>query len=250
MSETDEHLTEPVLRPPMAHRYAIPLFLLIVSSIVLGAELLSERLHPSVAASLAVKADSPGPSDMASFALHDQDNKIVDARQMLGHVWIADFIFTECDDACLVLNRHVIELEHAPELSGVQFLSFSADSADGPPALKRYLEQRCPGADQSRWRLLAADTDQYPRLAVAMRLADRVEDIHNGFIAISPNLYLVDFAGHIVGTYDGLDDNDIGRLRADAAKLVKSPGNSSSAQRGMFTEIFGGIFGGMFGRRG
>jgi protein SCO1/2 len=232
MSETDEPLTEPVLRPPMPHRYAIPLFLIFASLLFLGAEVLSKRLHPAVADTIIVKANNPLPGNMPSFALHDQDNKIVDERQLLGHVWIADFIFTQCDDACLVLNRHVIALEHARELDGVQFLSFSADATDGPPALKRYIEQRFPEADQSRWRLLAADAEQYPRLAVTRGLADRVEDVHDGFIAISQSFYLVDSGGHVCGTYDGLDDNEIARLRVDAAKLIKNRRNIGRPQSG------------------
>jgi hypothetical protein len=135
------------------------------------------------------------------------------------------------------LNQRVIALQHIPELAGLRFISFSAEAADGPPTLKHYLDLNCPDADQSRWRLLAADTDQYPQLAVKMGLADSAQDISNGFIAISPCLYLIDAAGHVCGTYDGLNDADVGRMHSDAARLLARGESDPAAKQEVFGKV-------------
>ena len=115
----------------------------------------------------------------------------------------------------------MVDLEHVKELDDVRFVSFSVDPSDTPPALKRYIDRGYDGADTDRWHILAADTVQFPKLSVGLGLASSEKEVRDGYLAISPDLYLVDPTGRIVGEYDGTDDAAIARLKTDATALVK-----------------------------
>ena len=73
------------------------------------------RAEPDVAtASLtSFRPDNPvrdlstlGPWNVPSFDYVDQDGHHVTNRNLLGHPWIADFIYTQCTTACPVLTAH------------------------------------------------------------------------------------------------------------------------------------------------
>ena len=213
----------------MPHRYALPIYLIVVILIGGLAQWISERFHP-----LGLSASSIGrmvglsdaPPSLAGhpippFKLQDQDDCPVTRDNLLGHVWVADFIFIQCGDTCPILNRHIVDLEHDPALNDVRFISFSADANDKPPALKRYIVRDYQTADPTRWRLLAADQQDFPNLAVDLGMAGKPDDVRDGFLAISADLYLIDANGKIAGEYDGTSDAAVKQLRDEAAKLSR-----------------------------
>ncbi len=91
------------------------------------------------------------PIVFPAFALHDQDNQVLRASDLVGHTWIADFIYTECSGTCVTLNGYMTDLQKDPSLAGVHFVSFSVGPDDGPNILKQYLNYYAL-ADSSRWR--------------------------------------------------------------------------------------------------
>lgn len=219
----------------MPIRYLVPLCLGMVVSCYCLARELSDWLHPAgVATSLnASNTGSPvagGPLHLPAFVLHDQDERIVQSSDLLGHVWIADFIFTECGGACPILNQCVVDLEKKPELSKVRFVSFSISPDDGPRTLKKYLSRGYADADLTRWRLLAADQENFPRVAVGLGLAADETKVRDGFILLDPCFFLIDPSGHIRGRYDGTNAADVARLQADAARLASTAENGNTSQ--------------------
>lgn len=216
----------------MPIRHLIPLCMIMVVSCYCLARQLSDWLHP---VAVATSPSDSGPTassgrvplHVLGFALRDQDNQTVKGTDLLGHVWIADFIFTECGGSCPILNRCVVDMEKKPELGKVSFISFSVSPEDGPKTLKKYLARGYADADQSRWRLLAADQQDFPRLAVELGLARDVSSVRNGFILLDPQFFLVDASGRITGRYDGTSAADVARLEADAARLASIIGNAN-----------------------
>jgi protein SCO1/2 len=204
------------------HRYAIPVYLIVICVVCLLAEWLSLRMHPKqdVPTMLAADAAPALPDKMPAFQLVDQDGHLVKDADLAGQVWIANFVFTECDETCPILNQHIVEMENLASLKEVKFVSFSIGLNDGPSVLKHYINLRCQKADQTRWKMLAADQHYCPAMLVKMGLASNEGEVLNGLIAITPSFYLVDQKGHICREYDGTDDSQVMHLQMDAAAIA------------------------------
>lgn len=99
----------------------------------------------------------PELGDVPAFSLTDQTGATVTKEQLLGKVWVADFMFTSCPDICPGLARHMAEIQtrYAGD-DRVRLVSFTVDPAtDTPPVLAKYGESF--GADPARWHFLTGD---------------------------------------------------------------------------------------------
>src|SRR3954463_6784214 len=175
-----------------------------------------------------VAPDLPMIGELPAFALVAEDGKPFRKDDLLGRVWIADFVFTSCSDACPRLQAKMKKLQDrlVPLEQGgnIGLLSISVDpERDTPPKLKRYGE--IYGARPGLWRSLTGEQKEVERTVVqgfhtAMgkiprQGADpRLEafDIMHG-----ERLVLVDRMGRIRGFYDA-DDPDA--LLRDARLLT------------------------------
>lgn len=175
-------------------------------------------------------------ADLPAFALVDEGGKPFGKAEMKGRVWIADFIFTSCADACPKLTQKMKGLQDrlvAPEQGGqIALLSISVDPArDTPAKLLQYGEAY--GARRGLWKWLTGPQgelertvvegfkialDRQPREAAAgARLTD--DQIHAEAFDIfhGEKLVLVDKDGRIRGYYDA---EDARKLLRDARALT------------------------------
>jgi protein SCO1/2 len=164
------------------------------------------------------------------FAYPDQDNRPVTRRQLIGHVWIADFIFTQCRSACPLLTARMVMLQRQLAHFDVRFVSFSVDPEhDTPAALKQYAGQW--HVDEARWRLLSTTPAALQATAAGLRLmVAATGDAHDPIIH-SNRFVLIDSAGLVRGAYDSSDEDDMKRLLADAERLPGAtavPGSASA----------------------
>ncbi len=91
--------------------------------------------------------------DAPKFALTDQNAKPFSNDQLHGKIWVADFIFTQCNSLCPLMTQNMANFQKKSAGSGVQMVSFSVDPEnDTPPILKDYAAKN--GADESRWHFL------------------------------------------------------------------------------------------------
>jgi protein SCO1/2 len=170
----------------------------------------------------------PMLGDLPSFSLVAEDGKAFGKDDLLGRVWIADFVFTSCSDACPRLQTkmkkiqdRLIPLEQGGNIS---LLSISVDpERDTPQKLKQYAETF--GARPGLWRSLTGDQQEVERTVVrgfhtAMaKVPAEGADPHLAAFEImhGERLVLVDRLGRIRGYYDA-DDRD--RLLRDARTLT------------------------------
>ncbi|HWE26759.1 MAG TPA: SCO family protein, partial [Polyangia bacterium] len=153
-----------------------------------------------------------------AFSYVDQDGQPLTRQQLLGHVWIADFIYTQCRSACPLLTARMVMLQRQLARYDVRFVSFSVDPAhDTPAALKDYAHKW--HGDESRWRLLATTPAALPATAVGMHVMVAATTDANDPIVHSDRFLLVDAAGIVRGAYDSGDADELARLVADATKL-------------------------------
>jgi protein SCO1 len=91
----------------------------------------------------AAQLDTPIP--VPDFTLTDQLGRSVSNADLMGHPWIADFIFTECASACPLMSHKLSDLQ-AVIPADVKFVSFSVDPrarhAPRPPRLRQTIWRR------------------------------------------------------------------------------------------------------------
>ena len=154
------------------------------------------------------------------FTLTERAGTPLGTRDLAGHVWVADFIFTRCPDFCPALTARMKGLQDvlaAPE-DAVRLVSITVDPEhDTPEVLRDYATRN--GA-RPGWLFLTG-----PREHIASLLRDgfRVAYASDGPpespITHSDRFVLVDRQLRIRGYYHGTDEHDLGRLARDAAAL-------------------------------
>jgi protein SCO1 len=175
-----------------------------------------------------VAPDLPVLGDLPSFSLVAEDGKPFRKDDLLGRVWIADFVFTSCADACPRLQSKMKQIQDRllPLEQGghIGLLSISVDpERDTPEKLRQYGE--IYGARAGLWRSLTGDQSEVERTVVqgfptsmAKVPSGNVDPHLEAFdIMHGERLVLVDRLGRIRGYYDA-DDRD--RLLRDARSLT------------------------------
>ena len=162
--------------------------------------------------------DLPVLGDLPSFSLVAEDGNPFRKDDLLGRVWIADFVFTSCADACPRLQTKMKKLQDrlipAEQGGNIGLLSISVDpERDTPEKLRQYAATF--GARPNLWRSLTGDQREVERTVVrgfhtAMAKVPR-EDADPRLAAFDimhgERLVLVDRMGRIRGYYDA-DDRD------------------------------------------
>jgi len=150
------------------------------------------------------------------FELVDTSGKPFGSDELRGHVYVANFFFTECTSLCPALMKGMARLQERyrdEKLDSIRLVSITADPEHDTPQRLQEAE-KAYGVDPGRWVLLTGSRDRIHDLAVtgfqvALGEPDRTEA---GLldIAHSGKVLLVDSAGGLRGRYDsdpmGLDE--------------------------------------------
>jgi protein SCO1 len=109
----------------------------------------------------------PVYGDIPDFTLTNQLGKAVSRSDLLGHVWVADIVFTRCTGPCPAMTRSMKAVQDAlPANSPIKLVSLTADPEfDTPEVLNQYGAQF--GADPARWHLLTGPKQAIYELATA-----------------------------------------------------------------------------------
>jgi cytochrome oxidase Cu insertion factor (SCO1/SenC/PrrC family) len=166
-------------------------------------------------------ADPPlrDPVPVGDFALVERSGRTVRRSDLLGKVWIADFVFTRCPGPCPILTREMKRLANdlPPD---VRFVSITVDPEyDTPEVLTTYADS-C-GAEAGRWLFLTGEKEAVYDL-IRKGFSDFVEPEPGG-VAHSKRFFLVDRAGGIRGSYMGDDVGQVERLKRDVRRLLREP---------------------------
>jgi protein SCO1/2 len=164
-------------------------------------------------------AEKPLPvlGEIPQFELVNQQGAKFDRSALDGHVWVADFIFTNCEGPCPRMSSHMHRLQGTAD-SGVKLVSFTVDPLrDTPPVLEKYGRQF--GADDTRWSFLTGDV---ATLNMLDRDAFKLGTIGAG-MDHSTRFVLIDRKSRIRGYYGIAEGDPVARLAKDAARLEKEP---------------------------
>jgi protein SCO1 len=206
-----------------------------------------------IGALIASKANEPRLPELAvlpDFSLTDQAGRPFGRKDLIGRVWIADFVFTSCADACPRLTQKLRSVQDKltpqEQARGIGLLSLSVDpERDTPAKLADYA--RTFGARDGVWhfltgaqaevertvvqgfRIAMAKMPLDPRLLVPQGVTatppsphpgETTEELHAQAFDIlhGEKMVLVDARGRIRGYYDA-DDPGLQRLLRDARRL-------------------------------
>ncbi len=173
----------------------------------------------------AVSVAAPAPDiriALPDFSFTERSGQALSRKDLLGRVWIADFIFTSCAGPCPQMSRHMQRLQKdLSELESLRLVSFSVDpERDTPEVLRRYSERY--HADPQRWLFLTGPMEQIYDIAIDGFKITVQAARENNQIIHDTRFILVDQRGVIRGYYDSTAPEEIGRLRRDAANLVRN----------------------------
>jgi len=171
------------------------------------------------------KADLPVMFELPDFTLTERSGKTVTRSDLLGRVWVANFIYTTCPGPCPVMTSKMSQLQHdlaLAENDDLRFVTITVDpKTDTPETLTAYARKN--RAHPNRWLFLTGEVaDIYALSAKGFRLAVNATDPPSGDHPIlhSTKFVLVDRTGQVRGYYDGVDSAAMEKLRADAQKLL------------------------------
>jgi protein SCO1/2 len=169
--------------------------------------------------------DRPLPEplfEMPPFQLTNQDGAPFQSAELMGHPWVANFIFTRCTTVCPALTDRMKEFQdETAELTETRLVSFSVDPEhDTPQILKGYAERF--EADAERWSFLTGSSDGVRTAVVEgfkVALGDSNSEVDPGSVLHGTRFVLLDAQSRIRGYYDVSDGDGYERLKADLAQL-------------------------------
>jgi protein SCO1/2 len=108
----------------------------------------------------------PELGQLPAFSLVDQEGKAFGNQEARGRVWIADFIFTSCSDACPRLTARMRSLQDRLDpAEPIGLLSLTVDpERDTSEKLAEYA--RLSGARNARWKFLTGSQTDVERTVV------------------------------------------------------------------------------------
>jgi protein SCO1/2 len=159
---------------------------------------------------------------VSDFSLTDQNGNKFSSDTLNNHVWVADFIYTNCPGPCPRMSSQMHQVQAA--LAGedvvakedARFVSFTVDPArDTPAVLTAYSKHFL--ADPATWYFLTGDKAALNHLSFDVFHLSAVD----GTLEHSTRFTLVDRRGRIRGFYSTFDKDAVPTLIADAKRLLK-----------------------------
>jgi protein SCO1/2 len=107
----------------------------------------------------------PVYGSVPDFTLIDQNNQPFHKTDLVGHIWIANFMFANCPDECPLMTAELAALQaDLADVMELRLVSITVDPEHDTPAVLSQYAVRF-GADPERWFFLTGDKPTIYRLA-------------------------------------------------------------------------------------
>jgi len=181
------------------------------------------RQWPVIVALTLIATGCAGPKplpvlgEVPQFDLILQTGQPFDSKSLDGHIWIANFIYTNCDGPCPMMSHQMRGLQASTESTpDLRLVSFTVDpTRDTPTVLAKYAQFF--KADPSRWFFLTGDMARLNELGLRAFKLGGVD----GSLSHSTRFVLVDGHRSIRGFYISSDDDFKTRLLHDVHQLQR-----------------------------
>jgi cytochrome oxidase Cu insertion factor (SCO1/SenC/PrrC family)/uncharacterized membrane protein YozB (DUF420 family) len=154
--------------------------------------------------------DDFGP--VPPFRLTERSGRKVTKNDLLGHVWVASFVFTRCTGPCPQVTATMQRLqEEMAAVPDVRLVTFTVDPTyDDAVKLSEYADHF--GADKERWLFLTGPHRAiYDLMEKGLRLPRPVPTAGQSGPQVdhSTRLVVVDAQGHVRGYFDGMREAEM-----------------------------------------
>ncbi|MBI3249428.1 MAG: SCO family protein [Deltaproteobacteria bacterium] len=169
----------------------------------------------------------PDYGAVPDFQLTERNGATLSRAELIGGVWVADFIFTRCQGSCPLLATRMAAIQQQLPTGSkqpIRLVSFSVDPDwDTPERLREYAARY--RADPKRWLFL---TGSYQTMTDLIRNGFHLGIVKAGDapnaapsepIIHSDRLVLVDSTGRIRGYYQATNQEGFGHLLQDLEVL-------------------------------
>ena len=169
-------------------------------------------------------------STIPDFKFVNQYGDSITNKSLNGYVYVADFFFTTCPSICPVMHRNMLKVyDDYKNVSDFKIISHTIDPKhDSVAVLKKYADKL--GIKGNAWWLLQGKKEETYQLGEKSYLVAVKEDtgtpggyVHQGWFV------LVDKQKRVRGYYDGTDEKQVDKLRADI-KILLAETNVNIAQ--------------------
>jgi protein SCO1 len=195
---------------------------LLVKNLKMPALLLAAVLILAACGNGGFKADHNW--EVQDFSYTNQNNEKVSLKDLKGEVWLADFIFTNCETVCPPMTYNMTTLQKKLKEKGIEdyrIVSFSVDpEVDTPEALSEYISKY--EADTSKWDLLTGYTQEHISKFAEKSFKSLVADDPNtDQVVHQTSFYLVNQEGETVKSYSGYQEVPYDQIVLDIKALIK-----------------------------
>lgn len=210
---------------PTAGEMPSPLRMLIIAGVALilicGGVLLMDSRNSPTAVLVEAPSELPVIAPVPDFSLTERSGEIVSRKDLLGTVWVADFIFTRCAGPCPKISAKFRAMHRDfADRGGVKFVSICLDPKnDTPRALGDYAKRF--GADTDRWWFLTGENEKDVHELVGKGfLQSVVPAAGDQPLMHSTYVLVIDAKGQIRSAHDGLLTSTRDRVMADIETLL------------------------------
>ncbi len=159
--------------------------------------------------------------NLDSFTYTNQEDKEFGTKDLTNKVWIANFIFTNCETVCPPITAHMAKLQRMmkKENVSVEFVSFSIDPEnDTPEALKSFAQQFTE--DFSNWTFLTGYSQETIEKQAKTQFHELVQKTDASTqVTHGTHLFLVNKEGKIMKSYSGFANVPYKEIVQDAKTL-------------------------------
>lgn len=160
---------------------------------------------------------------ISPFTFTNQNGDAFGTDQLKGEIWIATFIFTNCETICDPMTAEMAALQDEMQKKGlpVQFISFSVDpKIDTPETLHTYIKEFTE--DTSNWNLLTGYTQNDIEIFAREQFNTMVQKPSASTQIIhGSNFYLVGPDGDLRGEYHFVDPTYVDDIITDIEQALK-----------------------------
>ena len=168
---------------------------------------------------------------LPEFALTERNGKDFGSKDLLGKIWLADFIFTTCPGPCPKMSEKFYEVQQAlKKANDVKLVSFTVwPDFDKPPILTAYANKF--NALPDKWYFLTGNKKTIYDLAhksFMLGITDKEtgrEMLKEGEFVHSTKVALVDRHGVVRGYYDSGNDEAVQKILIDVGNLLREQPN-------------------------
>lgn len=173
----------------------------------------------------------PVIAQVPDFTLTERSGRPLGRADLLGKVWTANFLFTNCSGPCPTLSLRMRSVEQSvladPSLADVRMVSFTLDPANDTVEVLRAYADKYEADPQRWWFVTGADERAMHELVKKGFLQAVARATADGTIVHSTYFVLVDRVGRIRAVHDGLAPESKPLILRDLRRLIDEPTNGS-----------------------